>query len=93
MKLYSVELHNLYSSLNIIRQIESWRMRLAEHVARMGEMRKVYKVLLGKTERKRPLGRPRRRWENGIRMDLREIDWVGVNWIQLTQDKSCGGLL
>jgi len=65
----------LYSSPDIIRQIKSRRMRWAGHVARMGEERKLYKVLVGKPEGKRPLGRPRRRWEDGIRMDLREIGW------------------
>jgi hypothetical protein len=60
-------------SPNIIRQIKSRRVRWAEHVARMGEERKVYKVLVGKPEGKRPLGRPRRRWEDGIRLDLRKI--------------------
>jgi hypothetical protein len=53
----------------------------------MGEERKVYKVLVGKPERKRPLGRPRRRWEDGIRMDLREIGLGDVDWIQLAQDR------
>jgi hypothetical protein len=66
------ELHISYSSPNIIRQIKSKRMRWAGHVARMGEERKVYRVLVGKPEGKRPLASPRRRWENGIRMDLRE---------------------
>jgi hypothetical protein len=61
-KLHSEELHNLYSSPDIIKQVKSRRMRWAEHVARMGEERKVYKVLMGKPEGKRPLGRPRRRW-------------------------------
>jgi hypothetical protein len=55
-------------------------------VARMGEERKVYKVLVGKTEGKRPLGRPRRRWKDGIRMDLREIGLGGVDWVRLAQD-------
>jgi hypothetical protein len=72
-KLQSGELHNLYSSSDIIRQIKSSRMRWAGHVARMGEGRNVYMVLVGKPEGKRPLGRPRRRWEDGIKMDLREI--------------------
>jgi hypothetical protein len=67
------ELHNLYSSPDIIRQIKSRRMRWARHVARMGEARKVYRILVGKPEGKGPLGRPRRRWEDGIRMDPREI--------------------
>jgi hypothetical protein len=65
----------LYSPPNIIRQIKSRIMRCKEHVARMGEERKVYKVLVGKPEGKRPLGRPKRRWEDGIRMALREIGW------------------
>jgi hypothetical protein len=56
-------------------------------VARMGEQRKVYKVLVGKPEGKRPLGRPRRRWEDGIRMDFREIGLGGVDWIRLAQDR------
>jgi hypothetical protein len=87
MKLHSEELHNLYSSPNNIRQMKSRRMRWAGHVARMGEERKVYMVLVGKPEGKRPLGRPRRRWENGIIMDLREIGWGSVEWIQLAQDR------
>jgi hypothetical protein len=86
-KLHSEELHILYSSANIIRQINSGRMRWAGHVARMGEERNVHRVLMGKPEGKRPLGRPRRRWEDGIRMDLREIDWGSVDWIQLAQDR------
>jgi hypothetical protein len=57
-------------------------------VARMGEGRNVYRVLVGKPEGRRPLGRPRRRWEDGIRMDLREIGWGGVEWIQLAQDRN-----
>jgi hypothetical protein len=69
--MHNEELHILYSSINIIRQIKSRRMRWAGHVARMGEERNVYKVLMGKSEGKRPLGRTRRRWEDGIRMDLR----------------------
>jgi hypothetical protein len=75
-KLHSDELHILYSSQNIIRQIKSRRMRWAGHAARMGEERNVYRVLIGKLEGKRPLGRPRRRWEDEIAMDLRETgDW------------------
>jgi hypothetical protein len=80
------ELHNLYSSPDIIRQIKkSRRMRWAGHVARMGEERKVYKALVVKPEGKRPLGRPRRRW-GGIRMDLRQIGWgvwIGFDWLRI----------
>jgi hypothetical protein len=86
-KLHNEELHNLYSSPDIIRQVKSRRMRWAGHVARMGEERKVYKVLAGKPEGKRPLGRPRRKWEDGIRMDLREIGLGVVDWIRLAQDR------
>jgi hypothetical protein len=84
-KLHSEELHNIYSSPSI-RQIKSRRMRWAEHVARMGEERKVYKVLVGKPEEKRPLGRPRHSWENGIRMDLGGIGWgllSGSSWLRI----------
>jgi hypothetical protein len=74
-KLHSGELHNLYSSPDIIRQIKSRRFRWAGNVARMGEGRNVYRVLVGKPKGKRPLGRPRHRWEGGIKMELREIGW------------------
>jgi hypothetical protein len=86
-KLHNEELHNVYSSLDIIRQVKSRRIRWAGHVARMGEERKLYKVLVGKPEGKRPLGRLRRRWEDGIRIDLREIGLRGVDWIRLAQDR------
>jgi hypothetical protein len=76
-KLQSEELHKLYSPLDIIKQIKSRRMKWAGHVARMGERRNLYRVLVGKPEGKRPLERPRRRWEYGIKMDLREIGWGG----------------
>jgi hypothetical protein len=72
-KLHNEELHNLYYSPDIIRQVKSRRMRWAGHVTCMGEQRKVYKVLVGKPEGKRPLGRPRRTWADGIRMDIGEI--------------------
>jgi hypothetical protein len=65
----------LYSSLNIIRQIKSRRIRWAGHVARLGDDIRVYIVLAGKPEGKRPLGRPRHRWEDGIRVNLRKIGW------------------
>jgi hypothetical protein len=71
--LHNEELHYLYSSPDIIRQVKSRRMRWAGHVARLVEERKVYKVFVGKPEGKRPLGRQRHRWEDGIRMDLMEI--------------------
>jgi hypothetical protein len=71
-KLRNEELPNLYSSPNIIRCIKSRRMKWAGHVVRIGEERNVFKVLVGKPEGKRPLGRPRRRWEDGIRMNLME---------------------
>jgi hypothetical protein len=76
-KLHNGELHNLYSSPDIIRQIKSRRMRWAGHVERMGEGRNVYRVLVGKPEEKTPLERPRRRWEDGMKMDLREIGLGG----------------
>jgi hypothetical protein len=77
-KMHSGEVHNLYSSLDIIRQIKSRRMRWAGHVACMGEGRNVYSILMGKPEGKRPLERPSRRWEDAIKMDLR--DWLGGMW-------------
>jgi hypothetical protein len=86
-KLHNGELHNLYSSPDIIRPINSRRMRWAGHVARMGGGRDVYRVLMEKPEGKRSLERPRRRWEYGIKMDLREIGWGGVEWIHLAEDR------
>jgi hypothetical protein len=86
-KLHNEEIHILHSSPDIIRQIKSRRMNCAGHVACMGEERKVYRILVGKPEGKRPLGRPRHRWEDGIRMDLRETGWRTVEWIQLDQDR------
>jgi hypothetical protein len=76
-KLHNGELHNLCSSPDNIRQTKSRRIRWAGHVARIGGERNVYRVLVGKPEGKRPLDRQRRRWENGKRMDLREIGWGG----------------
>jgi hypothetical protein len=86
-KLHNDELHSLYSSPNIVTVIKSRRLRWAGHVARMGEGRGVHRVLVGKPEGKRPLGRPRRRWEDNIKMDLREIGIDGANWIRLAQDR------
>jgi hypothetical protein len=78
-ELHNEELHNLYSSPNIIRMIKSRRIRWAGHVARRGETRTAYRIVVGKPEGKRPLGRPRRRWVDNIKMDLREIGWDGVD--------------
>jgi hypothetical protein len=86
-KLHNDELHSLYSSPNIVRVIKSRRMRWAGHVARMREGRGVYRVLVGRPEGKRPLGRRRRRWEDNIRMDLRETEIDRENWIRLAQDR------
>jgi hypothetical protein len=80
-------IHGLYSSPNIFRVIKSRRMRWAGHVARMGKGRGVYRVLVGKPEGKRPLETPRRRWDDNIKMDLREIGIDGMNWIRLAQDR------
>jgi hypothetical protein len=81
------KLHNLNSSPSIIRNIKSRRMRWAGHVARMGEKGNVYRLLVGKPEGKRPLGRPRRRWIDNIKMDLLEIGLNVVEWIGLAQDR------
>jgi hypothetical protein len=85
--LHNDELHSLYSSPNIVRVIKSRGMRWAGHVARMGEGKGVYMVFVGRPEGKRPLGRPRRRWEDNIKMGLREIGIDGANWICLAQDR------
>jgi hypothetical protein len=87
-KLYSEKLHNFYSPPNIIRQIKSRRMRWVEHLACMEDERKLYKVLVGKAEGKRPLGKQRHRFEDGIRMDLKGTCWGHVDWIQLAQDSN-----
>jgi hypothetical protein len=76
-KLHNEELSGLYSLPNIVQVVKSRRMRWAVHVARMGEGRDVHRVLVGKPEGKRPLGRPRRRWEDNIRMDLQEVGGYG----------------
>jgi hypothetical protein len=87
-KLHIEELHNLYSSPNIIRMIKARRMRWAEHVARMWAKRNAYRIFVGKPEGKRPLGRPSCRWVDNIERDLREIGWDGMDWIELAQDKN-----
>jgi hypothetical protein len=86
-KLHNEELTDLSSSPNTIRVIKSRRMRWAGHVARMGEERGAYRILVGRPEERRPLGRPRRRWEDNIKTDLREVGWGGMNWIELAQDR------
>jgi hypothetical protein len=86
-KLHNEELRDLYSSPSIIRIIKLGRMRWTGHVARMGEKRNAYRLLVGKPEGKRPLRRPRRRWVDNIKMDLLEIGWGGVDWIGLAQDR------
>jgi hypothetical protein len=86
-KLHNEELPNLYLSPDIIRQFKSRQIRWVGHVACIGKERGVYTVLVGKPEVRRPLGRPRHRWEDGVRMDLREIGLWGVDWIRLAQDR------
>jgi hypothetical protein len=78
-KLHNVELHGLYSSPGIISVIKPRRMRSVGHVERMGEVRGAYNILVGRLEGRRPLRRPRRRWENNIKMDLREIGFGDVD--------------
>jgi len=86
-KLHNEELNDLYSSPNIFGEIKSRRMRWAMHVARMGERRGVYRDLVGKPEGKRSLGRPRRRCEDNIKMDIQEVVCVLIGWIELAQDR------
>jgi hypothetical protein len=99
-RLHNEELNDLYSSPNIIRVVKSRRLRWAGHVARMGEEREAYRILVGRPEGRRPLGRPRRRWEDNIKMDIRarrwednikmdirEVGWEDMNWIELAQDR------
>jgi hypothetical protein len=85
-KMHNEELHDLYSSPSIIRIMKSMRMRWAGHVARTSEKMNAYRLLVGKPEGKRPLGRPRRRCVDNIRMDLVEVGWGDVDWIGLAQD-------
>jgi hypothetical protein len=86
-KLNNEELHGLYSLPSIIRIIKARRMRWEGHVARTGEKRNAYRLLVGKPEGRRPLGRPRRRWLDNIRMDLVEVGLGDVDWIGLVQDR------
>ena len=87
LEVHNEELNDLYCSPNIVRVIKSRRMRWVGHVARMGEERGVYRVLVGKQEGRRPLGRPRRRWVDNIRMDLQEVGCGYMDWIGLGQDR------
>jgi hypothetical protein len=86
-KLHNEELHILYSSSSIITMIKSRRTRWEGHVARMGEKRNTYRILVEKPEGKRPRGRTKCRWVDNIKMDLREIEWDGTDWIDLAQDR------
>jgi hypothetical protein len=86
-RLHNEELHNLYSSPSIIRMIKPRRMGWAGHVAQVGERRNAYRILMGRPEGRRPLGRPRRRWVDNNKMDLREIGWDGIDWIDLAEDR------
>jgi hypothetical protein len=92
-KLYNEELHDLYSSPSISRIIKEGRMRWTRHVARMGEKRNAYRLLVGKPEGRRPLESPRCRWVDNIKMDISEIGWRGVYWISLDRNRNNGELL
>jgi hypothetical protein len=85
-RLHNEELYALYSSPNIIRVIKSRKLRWSGHVARMGERRGAYRALVGKSEGRRQLERPRRIWEDNIKMDLRKVGWGGMDWINLAQN-------
>jgi hypothetical protein len=92
-RLHNEELNVLYSSPNIIPVIKSRRMRWAGHVAHIGEGRGAYRILVGRPEGRRPLGRPRHRWEDDIKMDLQEVGWgawTGLIWLRI---ETGGGLL
>jgi hypothetical protein len=86
-KLLNEDLHNMYSLPNIIRMAKSRRMSRIGHVARMGKNRNAYRILVGKPEGKKPLGRPRRRWLDKVKMDHRETGLGDVDWIDLAQDR------
>ena len=92
-RLHNEEPNDLYSSPNILRVIKSRRIRWAGHVARMGEEKGVYRVLVGKPEGRKPLGRPRRRWVDNIRMDLQEVGCGYMDWIGLAQDRDSWRML
>ena len=86
-KLYNEELNDLYCSPNVVQVINSRRMRWAGHVARIGVRRGVYRVLVGKLEGKRPLGKPKRRGKDNIKMDLQEVGCGVIDWMELAQDR------
>ena len=86
-KLHNEELSDLYASPNIVRVIKSRRIRWAGHVARMGEKRGVHRVLVGKPEGRRQLGRPRHRWEDNIKMGLQNVGCEGMDFVDAAQDK------
>jgi hypothetical protein len=87
-KLHNEELNDLYSSPNIVLVIKSRRMRCSGHVTHKEEWRGVYRVLVGKPEGKRPFGRPRLRWEDIIKVDLKEVGCGGMDWVELAQDRA-----
>jgi hypothetical protein len=86
-KLHNEELHNLYSSPSIIRMIKSRRMRWRGHAAGMEQKRNAYRILMGKREGRGPLGRHRRRWKENNKIDFGKIQWGGMDWIRLAQDR------
>jgi hypothetical protein len=86
-KLHNDELNDLYYSPNIVRVIKTRRMRVAGHVVCMGERRGIHRILVGKPEGKRPLGRPRQRWEYNMKMDCQEVECRCMDWIKLAQDR------
>ena len=86
-KLHKDELNYLYRSPSIVRMINSGRMGWVGHVALMGAKRGLYRVLVGKPEGKRPLGRPRHRWEDNTTMNFQEVGYGGMDWIELAQDR------
>jgi hypothetical protein len=92
-KLHNEELNDLYCLPNIVRVVKSRRMRWAGHVARMGEERVVHRVLVGKPEGKRPLGRPRLRWKENIKMDVQEVGGGRGDWMELAQHRDRGWAL
>ena len=87
-KLHNEELNDLYFSPNIVWEIKSRRIRWEQHVACMGEGRGIYRLLVGKPKGKRPLGRPRRIWEDDIKIDFQEVECAGMDWIEVAQNRN-----